>query len=145
MADTQDKPSELEAIRAELRAGDLNDADCVALANRLDAALDTLRAEVEALKSADEESCAVVDKLARLLAEIAVTLKGPEPDMTRWSYHDLPQLVAETKERAEKAEAALAEIEAAPTATVRGKVGELAYINVSHSLSGKRVKILEVG
>ena len=69
----------------------------------------SLRAEVEALKSADEESCAVVDMLARLLAEIAITLKGQQPDMTKWSYHNLPRLVSEMKGRAEKAEAALAE------------------------------------
>lgn len=96
-------------IRAALRLGSRKDYPSDEMCNvRWAAAIAALRAEVEALKSADEESCAVVDKLARLLAEIAVTLKGPEPDMTRWSYHDLPQLVSEMKGRSEKAESALA-------------------------------------
>ena len=40
-----------------------------------------------------EESAYVIDKLAKLLAEIAVIVNGPEPPLTRWSYHDLPEKV----------------------------------------------------
>ncbi len=42
-----------------------------------------------------DEDAYVIDMLARLLAEIAIALKGPQPLLTRWSYHDLPALVRE--------------------------------------------------
>ena len=45
-----------------------------------------------------EESAYVIDKLAKLLAEIAVIVNGPEPPLTRWSYHDLPEKVRALKE-----------------------------------------------
>lgn len=40
-----------------------------------------------------EESAYVIDKLAKLLAEISVVVNGPEPPLTSWSYHDLPEKV----------------------------------------------------
>ena len=40
-----------------------------------------------------EEGAYVIDKLAKLLAEIAIIVNGPEPPLTRWSYHDLPEKV----------------------------------------------------
>jgi len=39
----------------------------------------------------------VIDKLSHLLAEIAVIVNGPEPPLTRWSYHDLPDKVRALK------------------------------------------------
>lgn len=45
-----------------------------------------------------EESAYVIDKLAKLLAEIAVIVNGPEPPLTRWSYHDLPAKVRALKQ-----------------------------------------------
>lgn len=45
-----------------------------------------------------EESAYVVDKLAKLLAEIAVIVNGPEPPLTSWSYHDLPEKVRALKQ-----------------------------------------------
>ena len=44
-----------------------------------------------------EESSYVIDKLAKLLAEIAVIVNGPEPPLTSWSYHDLPEKVRALK------------------------------------------------
>ena len=41
----------------------------------------------------------VIDALAHLLAEISVIVNGPEPAGTKWSYHDLPEKVAELKRR----------------------------------------------
>jgi len=41
----------------------------------------------------DEESF-VREKLAKLLAETIVALRGPEPPLTRWSLHDIPERVA---------------------------------------------------
>lgn len=40
-----------------------------------------------------DEAIYVIDRLAHLLAEIAVIVNGPEPAGTRWSYHDLPAKV----------------------------------------------------
>ena len=45
-----------------------------------------------------EESAYVIDKLAKLLAEIAVIVNGPEPPLTSWSYHDLPEKVRALKQ-----------------------------------------------
>ena len=39
------------------------------------------------------------EKLGRLLSEIAVIVNGPEPPLTSWSWHDLPEKVAELVER----------------------------------------------
>lgn len=45
------------------------------------------------IEQGDEDNH-VITELGRLLAGIAVILKGPEPAGTAWSYHDLPELVA---------------------------------------------------
>ncbi len=49
-----------------------------------------------------EESAYVIDKMAKLmaklLAEIAVIVNGPEPPLTSWSYHDLPEKVRALKQ-----------------------------------------------
>lgn len=45
-----------------------------------------------------EEESYVIDKLAKLLAEIAIIVNGPEPPLTRWSYHDLPEKVRALKQ-----------------------------------------------
>lgn len=66
--------------------------------------------EIEALRAELDESCAVGDKLARLLAETAIVVKGPEPDMTQWSYHDIPDGVRAIQARAERLAEALAEL-----------------------------------
>ncbi len=70
------------------------DCDCQACAV---VERDKLRAEV-----AD----ALRDKLAGILSRTAVALRGPEPPLTSWSWHDLP-------ERAEAAIAAIALVQAA--------------------------------
>lgn len=45
-----------------------------------------------------DEQHYVIDKLAKLLAEIAIIVNGPEPPLTRWSYHDLPDKVRALKQ-----------------------------------------------
>ena len=44
-----------------------------------------------------DEDAYVIERMGKLLAEIAVIVNGPEPDMTRWSYHDLPEKVRALK------------------------------------------------
>lgn len=54
---------------------------------------DALRVITRLIEQGDEDTH-VITELGRLLAGIAVILKGPEPAGTAWSYHDLPELVA---------------------------------------------------
>lgn len=53
----------------------------------------------EQFRAASEEDAYVIEQMGRLLAEIAVIVNGPEPAMTRWSYHDLPEKVRALQER----------------------------------------------
>ena len=45
-----------------------------------------------------EEDAYVIERMGKLLAEIAVIVNGPEPPLTRWSYHDLPEKVRALKQ-----------------------------------------------
>lgn len=57
--------------------------------------LATVRRERDELKADYAESEAIRKKLADLLHRTAIALRGPEPELTRWSLHDLPELAAE--------------------------------------------------
>lgn len=50
--------------------------------------------QVAALNAEIAELVAQRDRLAKLLSETAVALRGPEPPLTRWSWHDLPERAA---------------------------------------------------
>ena len=52
-----------------------------------------------------EEGAYVIDALAKLLAEIAIVVNGPEPPLTSWSYHDLPEKVRALKQAQQPAAA----------------------------------------
>lgn len=56
-----------------------------------------IQQERDTLKAENEESQSVIDSLAKVLAEIAVALKGEELPLHRHGYHDLPELVAVLK------------------------------------------------
>jgi hypothetical protein len=64
---------------------ELNDINCHIAA---------LERELAEAKEREEEGDAVCKKLSDLLARVAIALKGEPPDMTLWSFHDLPELVA---------------------------------------------------
>jgi len=68
---------------------------------------DALRRECAVLRSEFDESCATINKLTKLLAETAIVIKGPEPDATKWSYHDIPDGVRAIQARAERLAEAL--------------------------------------
>ena len=55
-------------------------------------AFDQMTVVIADLREEVAEEAAIRDKLAHLLAGVAIALKGPEPDLTRWSYHDLPDI-----------------------------------------------------
>ena len=57
-----------------------------------------LDAKPEAVAEADrEEDAYVIKRACGLLAQIAIIVNGPEPPLTRWSYHDLPEKVQALK------------------------------------------------
>ena len=51
-------------------------------------------AEVEELRRDLAENAALRERMADLLSRTAVALRGPEPPLTRWSWHDLPERAA---------------------------------------------------
>ena len=54
-------------------------------------------AELRRLHTDAEESEALRERLSELLINTAIALRGPEPELTRWSWHDLPDLAAALK------------------------------------------------
>jgi hypothetical protein len=59
-----------------------------------------LESTVQALRQELAEQHALREKLADILSRTAVALRGPEPPLTRWSWHDLPELAAAAKSTA---------------------------------------------
>lgn len=51
-------------------------------------------AELTRVTEVAEELSALRDRLADLLSRTAVALRGPEPPLTRWSWHDVPERAA---------------------------------------------------
>ena len=51
----------------------------------------TAEAEIARLTAEVAELDALRDKLADILRRTAVALRGPEPPLTMWSWHDLPE------------------------------------------------------
>ena len=45
-----------------------------------------------------EEDAYVIERMGKLLAEIAIIVNGAEPHDTLWSYHDLPEKVRALKQ-----------------------------------------------
>ena len=70
-----------------------HDADSREL-RRLCAERDAARRERDELKADQAESDAVRERLADLLSRTAIAIRGPEPELTRWSWHDVPDRVA---------------------------------------------------
>lgn len=70
-----------------------------------------LAGEVRDLKqaAADREASAedqyLIERLSRLLAEIALAVYGPQPQGTLWGYDQLPARVAALKAQADQAQA----------------------------------------
>jgi hypothetical protein len=60
------------------------------LGNEAEAADD----EIARLRADLAEEDAIRERLAQLCAGAIVAIRGPEPKLTRWGYHDLPERVA---------------------------------------------------
>ena len=67
-------------------------------AGTCDEAADEIEHMTAALRQADD----LRDRLCDLLSRTAIALRGPEPPLTRWSWHDLPERAAEAVAVAEK-------------------------------------------
>ena len=57
-------------------------------------ALDASQGQVRQMEAEAEELRGLADRQAGLLSRTAVAIRGPEPDLARWSHHDLPELAA---------------------------------------------------
>ena len=62
-------------------------------------ALDASQGQVKQMEAEAAELHGLVDRQASLLSRIAVVIRGSEPDMTRWSHHDLPYLAAAMRQQ----------------------------------------------
>ncbi|HCF2125476.1 TPA: hypothetical protein NH984_006447, partial [Pseudomonas aeruginosa] len=51
---------------------------------------DALAAEAQALREEVAEYEALCNRQAELLSQSIVAIRGPEPELTRWGYADLP-------------------------------------------------------
>ena len=49
------------------------------------------------LRRLSAENEALRERLSALLRNTAIALRGPEPELTRWSWHDLPELATALK------------------------------------------------
>lgn len=62
-------------------------------------ALDASQGQARQLEAEAEELRGLADRQADLLSRTAVVIRGPEPDLTRWSHHDLPELAAAMRQQ----------------------------------------------
>lgn len=92
----------LGLLANDLEAGRLAD-QCTRLhRNQLLGELDEARAALGAsqgqVKQLEAEAAELRD-LADILNRTSVAIRGPEPDLTRWSHHDLPDLAAAMRQQ----------------------------------------------
>lgn len=52
---------------------------------------------VEDCNICDDDYVNTITRLSELLTGVAIAVKGPEPELTQWSWHDLPDLVEKLK------------------------------------------------
>lgn len=62
--------------------------------------VDRLRARVAELEAERTDDDALRERMADILKRTAVALRGPEPPLTAWSWHDLPERAAAAKDGA---------------------------------------------
>ncbi len=88
--ETGKSPSELAAEVERLeRAG----AAAFEAMRKSQAEVERLTTQVESLTVEVEEESHIQGRMAQLLAGAIVAIRGPEPELTRWGYHDLPERV----------------------------------------------------
>lgn len=76
-----------------------------------------------------EEDAYVIERMGKLLAEIAIIVNGTEPHDTLWSYHDLPEKVRALKQAQQPAAAVpIAWIHAGDVESQRQNPDNVAYV-----------------
>ena len=106
--------AEVERLRAELAEAQEKalrcDLDMAGIERREQEATELvqLRAELAECRREMDLTDSTINKMADLLKRTAIALRGPEPSLTRWSWHDLP----------ERAEAAIAAIDVMQRAAI---------------------------
>lgn len=70
-------------------------------AQELQIALDASQGQVRQVEAETEELRDLADRQAGLLSRTAIAIRGPEPDLTRWSHHDLPELAAAMRKQSD--------------------------------------------
>ena len=88
---TTSKGPEALRLAGELDAELLRTVAVDMLHHNAAAELRRLHAENEALRADLTENEALRERMADILRRTAVALRGPEPPLTRWSWHDLPE------------------------------------------------------
>jgi hypothetical protein len=53
----------------------------------------TLQKALRAVKHDNDDSDQVRERLSKLLNDAAIALNGPEPPLTKWSFHDVPEKI----------------------------------------------------
>ncbi|WP_236225744.1 hypothetical protein [Pseudomonas pseudonitroreducens] len=69
---------------------DREDPECSAIFMRALGRMRTLEAEAQALREEVAEYEALCNRQADLLSQSIIAIRGPEPELTRWGYADLP-------------------------------------------------------
>ena len=92
---TMDSPIERKALFAQTRVQQALEAGAHYIdADDVREALDASQGQAKQLEAEVAELRDLADRQAGLLSRTAIAIRGPEPDLTRWSHHDLPELAA---------------------------------------------------
>lgn len=92
---TMDGPIEKKALFAQTRVQQALEAGAHYIdADDVREALDASQGQAKQLEAEVAELRDLADRQAGLLSRTAIAIRGPEPDLTRWSHHDLPELAA---------------------------------------------------
>ena len=82
------------------------DAEVVSLTNQRD--YEYVRAEQLAQKNAEITECdALRDRMSEILSATAIAINGSEPELTKWSWHDLSEKAGALKQQVAELVAAL--------------------------------------
>lgn len=98
----RDGADELDRLRARLETDGHAHLDGAHLRGKVDGCLlceamterETLRARVAELEAERADDDALRERMADTLKRTAIALRGPEPPLTAWSWHDLPERAA---------------------------------------------------
>ena len=97
---TMDSPIERKALFAKTRVQQALESGAHYIdADDVREALDASQGQAKQLEAEVAELRDLADRQAGLLSRTAIAIRGPEPDLTRWSHHDLPELAAAMRQQ----------------------------------------------